>query len=500
VRRAIPIGLAFALTVGFLLATFADEPAKMIVKKESFDQDPDWDGVRNRIKLPVVRKQQNFGYQNSNNAGGKPGEIGGVVWRSLTPAYYGKTIGPLTMDDPFSASGTVAVKAAKTKFGYQTGSTIFIGFFNHREQGWRPINFIGFRLETHTDTEAKKIESRPGVELTYGTSKWTAGGAHVNTTGEEQERNVKELDQEAMRRVPPDGSKHKWELRYDPKGGGGFGEFTLVFDGVTSRCRIPQKHREQGGTFDRFGIFNNQLPGQEMEAYFDDITVNGEFDDFSTDPKWDEKGNRGLVEDTREYGSNDFGFSPTHFAGSKPGELGGRFFSVDPFEEQFQGYYGDRIGPLNFSHQLTARGKFTTKEFSVDSTFGLGWFNSKKQGYPIENFVGVYFDSLSSVGRIVTPLYGTSKGSKRQSGPYVQFYPDGRVYEWTLEYDPAASNGRGAIAFTLNGERISMPLAEGDKAIGATFDRFGVLNMHWANSKHCVVYLDDVEYTAGVKE
>ena len=467
-----------------------------LMKSETFDQDPGWDSVRNRIVLKPVSKQQDFGYQKTNYAGNGPGEIGGVVWRSITPAYYGKIIGPFSMDDTLSASGQVAVRGAKTGFGWQTGSTIFLGFFNHAEQGWRPINFLGFRLETHTDTEASQIENRPGIEVCYGTKMWTAGGAHINTTGEAQERNVKELDQDAMYRIAPDGTQHTWNFSYNPKGANGSGEISITLDGTKTRFSIARSHREQGAIFDRFGIFNNQLPGQEMEAYLDDISINGEIQDLSSDPGWEGKGNRDLVEDTHEYGSQDYGFSPTNFSGGKLGELGGRFFSVDPWDKQFQGYYGDRVGPLTLDCKLSASGKFAAPAFSVDSTFALGWFNSSERGWPLKNFVGVYFDSLSDTGRIIQPLYGTSEGNSDRDGGYVTFLPDGTTYNWTMDYDPADADGLGAITFTMNNQSVTRPLSPGDKEKGAFLDRFGVFNLPWANSKHCVVYLDDLIYTA----
>jgi hypothetical protein len=494
--------MAAVLLAGGILAGCASDsrgPAEPGMKNENFDRDPGWDGVRNRIKSPPVMKQQNFGWSKTNHSGASPGEIGGVVWRSVTPAYYGKKIGPFTMDDELSASGTVTVLQADTKKGWQTGSTVFIGFFNHEEQGWRPIDYIGFRLETHTDTDAKKIENRPAVEVGYGTSKWAAGGAFLNTSGELQQRNVKQLDQDAMRRVPPDASKHKWELKYDPKGGGdGFGEINVVFDGVPTSIRIGKHHREQGATFDRFGIFNNPLAGSFIEAYFDDVTINGEKHDFSSDPNWHAKGNRDLIEDTREYGAQDFGYSAdTNYAGgAKRGELGGRFQSVDPWEKDFQGYYGDRVGPLSLDHKLVARGKFSSEnEFSVDSTFALGWFNSAERPWPMKNFVGVVFDSLTSTGRIVFPLHGTSQGGSDGDGERLTFLPDGTNYDWTLEYDPAGAGGRGTITFTMNGQTAPRALAEGDRKKGATLDRFGVFNLAGANSKHCVVWLDDITYT-----
>jgi hypothetical protein len=470
----------------------AADPIPTTQKTETFDRDPLWDGVRNRIKLQPVRKQQDFGWSRTNHAGKAAGEIGGVVWRCITPAHYAKKIGPFNLDDSFSASGSMAMKRARTKFGWQTGSTIWIGFFNSAEQGWRPVNFMGYRFETHTDTAAKALEERPYVEMSYGTARWTAGGPDRVGGADPGPDGV---------RVPADGAKHTWELSYQPTGGKhDLGKLTFVFDGVTYVLNIARDIREQGITVDRFGIFNMQLPGQEMEAYFDDITINGQFEDFTADPKWEAVGNRDTIDDVREYGAQDYGFSATSFAGGKVGEIGGRFISVDPWEMQFQGHYGDRVGRLSLDHKLVARGKFATRTFSIDSTFALGWFSATDRGgWPLKNVVGVAFDSLTDTGRIVQTLYGTSEGSKARSREYVTFNPDGTSYHWTLEYDPAAANGNGAITFTINNQKLTTPLAPGDKQRGAILDRFGVFNLPWANSKHCVVYLDDLTYTVAAE-
>jgi hypothetical protein len=481
--------------------SIAAEP-KMLTRTETFDRDPDWDAHQNRVKVPAVRKQQNFGWSNTNHSGAVAGEIGGVMWRSITPAYYGKKVGPFNLDKPLSASGTIACLKSNTGKGWQTGSTFFLGFFSSAGQGWRPINWIGFRLEVHTDTKAAKIESRPYVELGYGTSKWAAGGITANAKGEGQAKNPLELDQDAMQRCPPDGSKHTWELRYDPTGGDhGTGEVTLIFDGNPTRLRVPRWHREHGATFDRFGIFNNQACGDFIEVYLDDITIQGETHDFATDPNWDAKGNRDLVIDTREYGAQDFGFSAStnHAGGAKAGEMGGRFQSVDPWEKQFVGYYADRVGPLSFDHKLTASGKFSSdREYSIDSTVAIGWFNAETPGWPLKNFVGVIFDSLSDTGRIITPHYGTRDGGNGSgNAKWVMFQPDGTKYDWTMEFDPAGEGGRGTLTFTIGGETTTHALDAGDRKKGASFNRFGVFNLAGANSKHCVVWFDDLTYTFG---
>src|SRR6266550_3446983 len=107
-------------------------------RTQSFDNDPGWEGVKNRLlpaKMPQIT--QDFGY-NANK-----GEMGGVVTRASTPAYYADKVGPLTLDDPFSASGTFAL--TKT-----TGSSgIFFGFFKGDQPGatGRPIGSIGMDFD-----------------------------------------------------------------------------------------------------------------------------------------------------------------------------------------------------------------------------------------------------------------------------------------------------------------------------------------------------------------
>ena len=54
----------------------------------------------------------------------------------------------------------------------------------------------------------------------------------------------------------------------------------------------------------------------------------------------------------------------------------------------------------------------------------------------------------------------------------------------------------GAITLTLGTQSQTLPLPPGARAEGAVRDRFGVFNMQDNNGKDCVVYLDDLAYTA----
>jgi hypothetical protein len=462
-------------------------------KREGFDGDPGWEGRNNRLKPAATQVVvEDFGWSATTHASRSRGEIGGKVWSSVRPAYYGKLVEEGTWEQGLSASGALAVDEAQSISGWHTQANIYVGWFSSdaRDLIWRPRNFIGFRLQSSNEPDGA------WVELTYGTSGWQAGGMFVNAAGGGQQKNVRELKSEALLRVPPDGSRHSWSFEYDPAGANGAGEMIFIFDGAQTRMPLRAALRKTGGKFNRFGIFSPRVPGRGMVAWFGDVRINGKKEDLSKDPGWEGLGNRARFVDDVEYGINNFGFSDSAYAGGKRGEVGGRLFSCNPSEEEFKAYYGDRVGPLSLEDRLSARGRFVAKEFCIDSSFALGWFNAAKQGWPIENFVGVHFDSLSTEGRIAAPLYGTVEGNKRGEAGQLVFEP-GKQYEWALEYDPAGANGRGMISFTMGGKTVTGVLREGDKVKGAVLDRFGIMNMQWANSKWCEVYFDDLIYTSG---
>jgi len=493
-----PVGLAALLTVttlpGWTVSTGVAGRTRL--KTERFDRDPAWDGARNRIAGPAQEKRQSFGYQ-PGTAGERYGRVGGVVWRSLTPAYYGMRLRPFTLEDHLRASGTLALTEAKTTVGYQNGSTIFIGFFNRRERGWRPLNFVGFRLEGYNEPDGAT------VEVSYGTRRWTAGGAFVNARGGSQERNMRDLDQAALRRIAPDGAKHQWSLAYDPTAGPGVITFTI--DGAASRQSLRPEHRRQGAEMDCFGLFNAELPGNEMTAYLDHLTVNGRAIDLAADPQWEGRNNRVRVRERDGYGLNAFGYSPTNRAGGRRGELGGRAWRVQ--EPEFKGYYADDAGRLTLDDPLFAAGRIAFPRFSVDAGMHFGWFDAAEQGWPPKNFLGVYLDSLSSAGRFLTPMYGTSRARRERvegrtifrgagfGGEELLFHPDGRPAAWSLRYDPEAAGGTGAVTLTFGAEFQTVTLAPDARHEGAVMNRFGVFNMQDNNGKDCVFYLDDLQYT-----
>jgi len=76
--------------ISILTASTHDQA--LLLKTETFDVDPGWDGRNNRATDPAPRQiVQNFGFiGSSSNAGGSAGEIGGFITPAGEPAFYGK--------------------------------------------------------------------------------------------------------------------------------------------------------------------------------------------------------------------------------------------------------------------------------------------------------------------------------------------------------------------------------------------------------------------------
>ena len=472
-----------------------------VQRYESFDVDPGWEGVNNRVPdpdPPMVR--QHFGWSASDHASGGAGEIGGVVWRSVRPAYYAKILPDLSIDDHLECSGSVALMHFNAADQYHTGSAIWVGFFNAAKQGWRPINHLGFRVLGHRDYEFADYTSvLPGalVEVHCGSSAYSSIGQFIKWSGSTRAVVMKKMVQDEYVRVPADGRRHTWKLELRPKRNDTPSRLFFQWDDLPpTELKVSAQMIKSGAIFNRFGIFNEPLPGYSMTAWFDDITINGTLHDFSTDPGWEAKGNHDAFVDHVQYGTNDFGYCDTHRAGGeKPGELGGRLWEVGPHQTQIRARCGDDIGRLTLDERLIAKGKMAFPQFGTDSGILIGWYDAAEQGWPPCNFVGVLLNTLSSTGRFIAPQVVSSQGTHAFGHVKVLFTPDGRVYEWSLDYNPQGAQGRGTLRLALGDQAQTIELPDRMRKEGAIMNRFGVFNMQDNNGKFCDVYLDDLEYT-----
>lgn len=487
------VTLAVLMTTGFASA----QEATARIKREAFDRDPGWEGHNNHVvpKTALIVKQD-FGYSPTRFVNDQPGEIGGRLQRSATPASYGVNLAPLTLADRLTASGTFAVTAC------QPGASLFFGFFQSEQPGGsgRPIGSLGL------DFDFEGSGGRLAVRLITGTNKSCGTFITPYLPGKFRPTPLKR-----------DGTRYRWTLDYDPAAARGRGQFVFTLHSDThtqqddgplneaaqqeARARFPNTtrfvvdlppgHQAENATFDRFGLMNMMKAGGAATIYFDDLTFNGQPVDLAQDPNWMGAGNRTTFEEQMQVGAHNFGFRATNHAGGQSGEVGGDLWRSGDF-----GYYADRVGPLGLGQKLEARGKVKLATAGPDSDIFLGWFSSasreRKAGEKAD-FVGVHVGGPTRVGHYFIPVYATAKGStgKVEAGPILV---PGRSLDWSLVYDPAANQDRGEITVTLGNESVTLPLKPGQKAEGVHLDRFGLFTST-IGGQLVRIFLDDVSYT-----
>lgn len=476
-----------ALLVLIVRGGASDEPRGDGVARESFDADPNWEGFRNRLlpaDLPLVR--QDFGYRRSQFAGGAaPGEIGGTVQRTSTRAWYAKEIAEKTLDDPLSVSGKFAVTRADASSG------VMLGWFNENSRGWRTPNSLGIRIDGNG--------AKYWLFYEYGTRNVRTGGGGA-FEGERYQTTKTEP-------FPADGTVHQWSLVYDPNGGEGEdGRLTFRIDDRSYQIPVAASHKRDGATFNRFGIWNVQIGGESMDVFFDDLVVDGERLQFDRDPGWTGEGNDVAFEERVIRPYHDFGFSRTRHAGGRAGEIGGIVF-----RDEQPAFYARPVGPLSLDRPLTASGRVALVGASSDSGVSFGWFDSESKRTKTtpeyeerqRNYLGITVEGPSRVGHYFRAAYSNSAGDghapledPRTGAERPVIRPDGRPHRWSLDYSPEAADGNGRITVRLDDTVHTLELRPGDRARGATFDRFGIFDMQ-SGGHHVEFYLDDLAYTAG---
>lgn len=227
--------------------------------KDAFDRDPGWSQLGNhRTYLSEsVRPRFNFGYSDTSYAGGKKGEIGGMLYRGdqrypERMAYYGAKTETLSLDKPLTASGKVTLRRGVTD------STILFGFFHSQgsmkvgpeQSSGLPENFLGATIEG---------PSREGFLFypSYGVDRESQGAAP-------------RFDP-LPPYILPDGKVHQWTIDYSPTAGTS-GRLAVSLDGKSTSLDLTPEHRAIGARFDRFGFVTTHIDGNGQEVYLDDLT------------------------------------------------------------------------------------------------------------------------------------------------------------------------------------------------------------------------------------
>ncbi|WP_428937934.1 hypothetical protein [Fontivita pretiosa] len=226
---------------------------------ETFDEDPKWEGHRNRAtwQSRIVRPWFDFGYSPTHFAGGKnQGEMGGQIFRGdcrypERMACYGDRIGPLTLDKPFKASGKIAFRRGVTD------STTCFGFYNSTAS-----------MRSNPSQDNAIGECVVGIHIEGPSSEGFCfypvyrGKGAVSGSGNPRQ----------FPHIYPDGASHDWSLEYDPDGAGGNGQITVRLDGQSRTIDLVAGFKTSGATFDRFGIITTWIDGNSQDVYWDDLT------------------------------------------------------------------------------------------------------------------------------------------------------------------------------------------------------------------------------------
>lgn len=534
------------LLAGIFLSAFAQNngKGKIIEIYQNFSQDPGWEGLNNRVECenpPLIT--QNFGWAPTNRTGSGPGEIGGIIWRSTTPAYYAMPLGPLSFKDKFAASGKLALIAPP-----EEGWGFYIGFFNHYRQGWRVWSSCGFRMgevrngvvRFHLDYKTglgKGAILNPDIEIpcdgsvhawrleydpdaTVGESwpdprlpKWIGGksNVHEDTVLQRAKKDEPAMTKERLEKLLKiardlglvddwyrKGRYHLWEIEKDDEGMKG--RITFWFDDhkPVSFFLLPG-HQEEPSQIDRFGVWNHQIYHGSMEFYLSGLEINGEKIDLSKDPYWDGRNNRMTFKQTDFHARQNFGYSQTNWAGQAPGEIGGRFWGTEVLDP-LHGFYADDIGHLTLDDPISFSGWINFVEGAVDGRMLIGYFNKEVRladikgeykGNPPNQFIGIEIMDQTRIGYSFTAVCSPRQNiSFEKRGPI--YIPDRIKRHFSFQYDPGAGEA-GCITITLGRDTLTAYLTREQRETGSTFDHFGLLNPR-KGGKYVDVYFDDLKY------
>jgi hypothetical protein len=220
---------------------------------------------------------------------------------------------------------------------------------------------------------------------------------------------------------------------------------------------------------------------------------------FDRDPDWDGHNHRSLVPPVRAI-RQDFGLSKTSHAGGKPGEIGG---FITPAAEP--AYYAQKLETKTFNDPLTASGTLacTGRQFHVL----IGFFNTETLNeWRTPNTIvlriagrgDVFYAWLEYATQRWRAGGDDPKGFPTEHDPETGrdrlkgFAAKGAVHRWSLQYDPKGNNGRGVVTASIGEVKAVCHLADGHKADGATFNRFGLLNVMKSADDGGELWLNDV--------
>jgi hypothetical protein len=229
-------------------------------KRQDFSNDPGWIGSGNHTEYARNAEggAHDFGFsQTSNFAGGSPGELGGVLWRSGVYAYYADRVGPLSLENRLEANGKVVLEVGPPDSG------IYIGWFNNAEKENSPPqagNFVGVKIGGPTRVGHYFLPAYATAQTQK--SKAVEARQHPPNISVEQRTGPVLVPQKMF----------DWKLLYDPAASGGNGAIKVTLGKESVTLALKDGDRAKGAALDRFGLFTTHRGGSFVRIYFDDVT------------------------------------------------------------------------------------------------------------------------------------------------------------------------------------------------------------------------------------
>jgi hypothetical protein len=220
---------------------------------------------------------------------------------------------------------------------------------------------------------------------------------------------------------------------------------------------------------------------------------------FDRDPGWDGHNNRAVSPAPRAI-SQDFGYSRTGHAGGRDGEIGG---FLCPATEP--AYYAKVIPAATLDNELTAAGTLAMDGRPTHAL--IGFFNAGTLNeWRTPNTIAIRVSGRGDVfyawveystnrwraGGDDPRGFPTRRNPKAGRNELIGFAAQGAVHRWSLRYDPKANGGGGAVTATIDDQTAVCHLTDGHKADGATFNRFGILNVMKSADAGGDLWIDDV--------
>jgi hypothetical protein len=208
-------------------------------------------------------------------------------------------------------------------------------------------------------------------------------------------------------------------------------------------------------------------------------------ENFNVDPNWDSHNNRPATAEAppspQSVTQNFRWISNTSNAGGTAGEIGGL---ITPTGEP--AYYAKAISNLTLNDSFSASGKL--KMDGGGNTL-LGFFNSNvvnQNEWRTPNSMVIRLYGRGSY-MLANPEYGTSKW--RAGAGATGSFSVASPLNWSFNYSPA---GNGSATLTIGTQSLTMTLDAGHKADGATFNRFGLLNIMKSYDSPGNLWVDDL--------